>query len=450
MIALPSLASGLETDILGISWAIISFQLAAISLSVIFGRLGDIYGRRTLYLLGFAILIISSLLCGFSQNVSQLILFRFLQGVGAAMTQSVARALAMEAVPEGSEGKAQAFMTMSFHTGFFLGPAIGGFIIEYINWRWIFFFLVPFGLAGLILSIVGSKKRPERKTPGVRPSIDYGGAALLIGLSFLLILLIDRRAAEVLGINQKSLLGLVFLVTLWGFLAHEWKTPSPIVNLSLFKIRMFSCSVIALLTLSTTRGLVGFLMPFYLQGILFISPISMGFIFLAPPIFTIALSPLCGYLTDKVGPRIPATAGVIVSIAVLVVGATLKVDSHWILPTIMMGMTGIGTAFFNSANQASLIGSVPKEHRGFANGMVHMTFGLGHMLGVSVGGLLLTIAFRYYSGDLTSMPDPGNPSAFVLSVNATYRLAISLGFVALLSSVLRGGGKVKAARAQEH
>jgi len=216
-ISLPSLANGLGTDILGISWALISFHLASISLSIVFGRLGDIYGRRTIYLMGFIIMTTGTFLCGVSQNLIQLILFRFLQGVGAAMTQSVGRALAMEAIPKGSEGKGQGFMTMAFHSGFFVGPPIGGFIVENFSWRGIFFFLVPLGLMGIALGSIVSKGSSELRPVGRRPSVDYQGAALLIALTVMLTLLLDRKAGDFVGLTHKGFLALVFAGTLWRF-----------------------------------------------------------------------------------------------------------------------------------------------------------------------------------------------------------------------------------------
>jgi len=446
MISLPSVANGLGSDILGIAWALISFQLAGISLSIVFGRLGDIYGRRSIYGLGFILLTVGSFLCGISQNVLQLIVFRFLQGVGGAMTQSCGRALAMDAMPEGSEGKAQGIMTTAFHSGFFVGPPLGGLIIDYIHWRGVFFLVVPFGLVGIFLSTMRSKGRSEPAPVAPRPSVDYVGAAFLIALTVMLTLLLDRKAAEVVGVGRRGFLTLAFAGILCGFLAHENKAPSPVMNLSLFKIRMFTYSIISLLTLSITRGLVGFLMPFYLQEVLHIPPSLMGIMFLAPPIFTVSLATAAGQVTDRIGPRIPATLGVVASLAAVLIGANLRVDSHWILPTVMLGLTGIGTAFFNSANQAAIVGSVPRGHRGFATGMVHTAFDLGHMLGVSVGGLLLTLAFQYYSGIPEAAPDPQNPFAFVSSMNASYGAAIGLSLVALFTSLMRGSGKIQVAR----
>src|SRR5262252_10097143 len=121
IVALPTLAVALDTDIIAISWALIVYQLAGISLSVVFGRLGDIHGRYAIYGTGFAVMSLSSILCGMAPNVFLLVLFRLLQGVGAAMIASAARVLAIDAMPGGSEGRANGFMTMAFHSGLLIG-----------------------------------------------------------------------------------------------------------------------------------------------------------------------------------------------------------------------------------------------------------------------------------------------------------------------------------------
>ncbi len=443
LISLPSVAYGLETDILAITWALISFQLASLSFSVVFGRLGDILGRPTIYGVGFITMTVGAFLCGISQNVLQLIAFRFLQGVGSAMILSVGRILAIEAMPQGSEGKASGLMTTAFHSGFFVGPPLGGLIIDYINWRGIFFFLVPIGLVGFALTYLRSKVSRKPKAARQHLSVDYLGVMLFVTSTVILTLLLDRRAAEVIGVAHKGFLTLALGGALWGFLAHEYKAPSPIMNLPLFKTRMFTCSIIALFTLAITHGLVDFILPFYLQEVLHLSPSLIGFVFLAPPIFTITLATISGHITDKVGPRVPATIGVIVAIAALLIGTNLRIDSHWILPTVMLGLAGIGTAFFSSPNHAAILGSVPKEHRGFATGMIYTTFGLGNLVGISVGGALLTLGFQYYSGLPGTTPNPENPSAFVSSMNVNYMVAIGVGIIALFASVMRGGAKIQ-------
>ncbi len=443
LIALPSVAHGLETDILTITWALIAFQIAAISLSVVFGRLGDILGRRTIYGVGFITMTAGAFLCGISRNVLHLITFRFVQGVGTAMTQSVARVLAMEAMPRGSEGKASGLMTTAFHTGFFVGPPLGGFIIDYINWRGIFFFLVPIGLVGIALTYMRFALSREPETTRRYLRVDYPGAALFVILTVTLALLLDRRAAEFIGVGHRGFLTLAFGGALLGFLARELKAPSPIMNLHLFKIRMFAYSIVSLLLLHVIHGLVDFILPFYLQEVLHLSPSLMGLIFLAPPIFTIALATPSGHIADKVGPRIPATVGVLATIAALVIGVNLRIDSLWILPTVMLGLRGISTAVFSSPNHAAILASVPHEDRGFATGMLHTVVGLGNLVGISLGGTLLALGFQYYSGIPGTAPDPGNPSAFVSSMNLNYLIAIGVSLIALLASIMRGGAKIQ-------
>jgi MFS family permease len=442
MVSLPSIADDLGADILSVSWALISFQLAGLSLSIIFGRLGDIYGRLTIYGLGFLVFTVSSFLCGVSQTVLQLIVFRFIQGVGAAMTRATARALAMDAMPHGAEGKAQGIMTAVYHTGFFLGPPLGGFIVEYVHWRAVFFVIVPVALVGIALSYLKQSKNLGSPPSGTRPPIDYRGAVFLISLALMLTLLLDRRISEIIGAWHKGVLAVIFVATAWRFLAHEAKAPSPIIALSLFGIRMFKYSIVSLVANSVVQGTVSFLLPFYLQNILDMRPTVMGAIFLVPPVFALTLAALAGHLTDRIGPRVPASIGITTLIGALLLGANLAVDSHWILPVAMLAFSGIGTAFFNSANEAAIIGSVPKENRGFAGGMVRTGFDLGHMLGVSLSGLIMLVAFRHHAGAPDAVPDPGNPIAFVSAINTSYSVAVILSLIALLASFMSGKGRI--------
>jgi MFS family permease len=444
-ISLPSIADGLGADILWVSWALIAFQLAGLSLSIIFGKLGDIYGRLTIYGLGFIVFTVSSFFCGVAQTVFQLILFRFIQGIGAAMTRATARALAMDAMPHGTEGKAQGIMTSVYYTGFFLGPPLGGFLVEYVHWRAVFFVVVPVALLGIALSYLRHGKNRPRPSLGARLTIDYTGAVFLIALALMFTLLLDRRISEIIGTWQKWILALIFVATVLRFIVHEAKVPNPIISLSLFRIRMFRYSIVGLVANSIVQSTVSFMLPFYLQNILDIRPSVMGVIFLVPPVFALTLATLAGHLTDRIGPRMPASMGIATSMGALLIGARLDVDSHWILPVAMLAFSGIGTAFFNSANEAAIIGSVPKENRGFAGGMVRTGFDLGHMLGVSLSSLIMLVAFRHYAGAPEAVPGPSNPVAFVSAINATYSAAWILSLLALIASLMAGKGKIRPA-----
>ncbi|OGQ80464.1 MAG: hypothetical protein A3G40_00485 [Deltaproteobacteria bacterium RIFCSPLOWO2_12_FULL_57_22] len=433
IIAVPTLATALGTDILGISWALIVYQMAGIGLGVICGRLGDIYGHHRLYGFGMAVMAVGSLLCGLSQDVFQLILFRFLQGVGGAIIQASGRALGFRAMPEGSEGKAQGLMAMSHQFGFFVGPPIGGLIIDLVHWRGIFFLLFLPSLVGMALCYVTG--RSVAPSAARHQSIDYRGALLFLGLTILATMLMDQKLGEILGGGNRALLAVIFVATVWGFLSHEKKTPSPMINLSLFSVPAFGYGSVGLLTCCITQGLITFVTPFYLQDVLKLSPTFIGIIFLAPSLLSMVLSPVSGAMTDRIGARFLLITGLLFLMAAFLIGANLRADSHWILPTILLALTGIGAAFFNVPSQAVMVSSLPREHWGTAIGILNGIFGLGQMLGISLTGIFLTLAFRFYSGDPGRTPNPGDTQFFVASMNATYLFALGISLIPLLTSM---------------
>jgi MFS family permease len=236
-----------------------------------------------------------------------------------------------------------------------------------------------------------------------------------------------------------------FVAMLIGFLVHERRASDPIVNLSLFRIRMFSFSVLSLLLIGTTYTMMSFLLPFYIQDVLHLSASFMGVLFLAAPVATIAFAIVSGQVTDRIGPQIPAAIGVIMTMAAYAVGIVLGADSHWIWPAVLMGLAGLGSGFFNTPNQTAIVGSVPKAYRGFAAGMVQMMFGVGSLLGISLATVVLTAMFRYKTGIPDARPSAEDPVAFVFAMNGTYLVCVVLGAVALAASLMRGRTRIEAA-----
>jgi EmrB/QacA subfamily drug resistance transporter len=439
-ISMPTIASSLATDLLGVSWALLSYQLSNIGLSIVFGRLSDLWGREKVFALGFLVFTASSLLCGLSQSLIQLILFRFVQGVGGAMLQSSSRALAAESVPEKLAGRAQGYMTTAHHVGFIIGPSIGGLMIDYLSWRYSFFFLVPIGICGTLLSWLNLKRRaPNSQRRAI--SIDYLGAALLFATTSALVMLLDRRTQQMVAVSSKAALAVLFCLCLVGLIVHETRTKTPILNLRLFKIRRFSMSVISLLVVASCYALTGFLLPFYLQDVLGLTPTHVGLLFMAPSVITVALAPASGYLADRVGPRIPASIGVAFMIFSLGIGGFLQIDSHWILPALLIIVGAITNGVFNPANSMAMIAMMPAEHRGFASAVNHVTFGLGNVLGVAASSLLMSVAFEQHTGSAGTALTAANPSGFVAALNVTFFAAAGWSLVGLATSLLGSGRK---------
>jgi len=219
---------------------------------------------------------------------------------------------------------------------------------------------------------------------------------------------------------------------------RELKFPSPIVNLSLFKIRMFTFSSITLLIVSFTHSMAGLLIPFYLQEVLFISPTFMGILYLSAPIFTVSLAPISGHVADRIGPRLPATAGIIIMMISLFIGVLLRPDSHWIVPAAMLAFTGLSSGIFNAPNHGAIIGSVPNQYRGFANGAINVCFNLAHIVGLSFTTLLMTLTYQINTGQKAARVTTDNPVAFVSSLNATFFVGFIIASTALIPSLMRG------------
>ena len=439
-ISMPTVAQSLGTDLLGVSWALLSYQLSNIGLSVIFGRISDLWGREQMFTVGFLVFAVSSLLCGFSQTLLQLIVARFIQGVGGAMLQSSSRALASESVTEDLAGRAQGYMTTAHHVGFILGPSIGGLMIDYFSWRWSFFLLAPVAFGGAVLAIMNLKRRLNA-TPRSMGSIDYLGAALLFAITTTLVFLFDRRTHQVIGGSTQNLLLVVLIGSLAAFLVHESRTQNPFVNLELFKIRRFSFSVISLLVIGMCYSLTGFLLPFYLQDVLRLSATQVGVLFMAPSVLTVALAPLSGTMTDRLGPRVPATIGVLFMLLSLSVGGLLRADSHWTLPALLIIVGAITNGIFNPANSTAMIAMMPREHRGFASAVNHVTFGFGNVLGIALGGLSMSLAFEHFTGRQATNLSTENPIGFVAALNTTFLAAIVFSVIAVFTSALGGATK---------
>jgi len=171
---------------------------------------------------------------------------------------------------------------------------------------------------------------------------------------------------------------------------------------------------------------------------LHLKPSFIGLLFISAPIFTVTLSPFVGWAVDKMGPRWPATVGILFLAGAGFLGSFLRTDSHWTSAVPVLALWGLATALFFTANHTAMINSVPSRHRGVATGAIYVMFGLGTTFGVSLGTLLLTTAFRFYSGDATATPTPANPTVFVQAMNFSFLIGGIMASVAVLCSALRG------------
>jgi len=441
-VSLPTISASLGTDLVGISWAVIAFQIGTIGFSLVFGRLGDLYGRRRIHGLGLLVFTGGTFLGAFAQSLVQVMICRLSQGLGAALIQSQGRVLAMQAVPRNAAGKAQGWITTAHTSGFLLGPSVGGFVIDSFSWRGIFVSIFPVGIGGTVLAWLnhrrsGEEVSPARTTSG--GSVDYLGAFLLVTATLSLVVTLDRRVAEVVPWGWRVVSGAALLISGISFGVRERSAESPILDLTLFRIPLFSIASCCLLLFATVQAVMIFLLPFYFQDILFLSPSFMGILFMSAPFFTVALAPFSGALSDRYGARLPTMAGAFLLGVAATLGMVFRVESHWLLPALMLAIAGLGGALFFPPNHTTMIGSVPEQNRGVATGTLVTLFGLSNVVGIALANVLMSAAFRARTGFTT--PSPADPAAFVGALNVTFSVTVVVSLLALVLCSRQSGRK---------
>ncbi len=403
------------------------------------GRLGDLFGRRRFYASGFLIFVLSSALCGIAQTAAQIILFRGLQAIGGAMISANGRAIASVAFPASQRGKAMGFASMAFHVGFLTGPTLGGFLIDTIGWRWIFFINLPIGIWGAYLA---SRLLEESKEEVKGVSVDFPGAILLMLTCSLFIFAMNEMPH--VGWRDPLVSGTLTLsaVALALFVFVELRSAMPILSFSLFRSRLFTASMFSLFFITSTQSAISFLMPFYLQDVLRFSPTQMGWIIIANSAVIVLVAPIAGWLSDRMGSRLLCTIGS----AIIVIGqffiASLPIDaSIWriIAPLLLIGL---GWAIFNSPNQSAILGSVPRDEVGTASGMNTTTARTGGAMGVALSATLFTYGLSAAGMSRAQIEAPQSwgdaPEIFVHSFNHTVHVVNFFTILSVLFSVVRG------------
>ncbi len=388
LIALPSIFRGINIDPFNsfqyLLWVMFGYSIVTATLLVTFGRLSDIYGRVKLYNLGFAIFTVGSILLSVTPSTGdagaiELIIFRIIQGVGAAFLFSNSGAIITDAFPENERGKALGINQLAFLAGSLIGLVLGGVLAVY-DWRLVFLVSVPVGIIGTVWSYWKLKEQHVNKR---KQKMDVWGN-IMFGAGLTLVLLgitygLTPYGSSSMGWGNPWVI--VSLVTgaalLVAFPFVERRVPDPMFKLDLFKNRQFATANIATLLSSISRGGVMVMLIVLMQGIWLplhgfsydSAPFWAG-IFMLPMSIGIALTgPLSGWLSDKHGARVLATAGMIITGLAFLAFTLLPANFEYLPFALILLVMGIGNGIFMSPNMASVMNSVPAEHRGVASGM---------------------------------------------------------------------------------
>jgi len=441
ILALPDMMVKLHAGLVEMVWVIMAYILMSTVCLLTFGRIADMFGRVRMYNLGFIIFTAGSALCGLSGNATQLIIFRLVQSAGAAFMMVNSPAIIAEVFPPHQRGRALGINGVTWAIGGIAGPLLGGLILSAANWRWIFFINVPIGILGTVWGYLALK---ERSTRNRTEKFDLGGAAMFsLGLVALLFALTLGIQLSWTSLPILSLFAL-FVVMLCLFLLRERRVANPVLDLSLFKNRVYSFSVVAAMLQSLAMFAVNFLIVFYFQGVRGYSPLTAALCLIPLSIMGAVAGPLSGLLADRIGARIPATAGILLQAAALV-WFVLRLTPTTSYGTIAFGLVlvGLGTGLFFSPNTSAAMNGAPRHRLGIASatlatlrqtGMV-TSFALA--LAVAAGSLPRDAMMQLFVGTNVTLGSQAM-QAFVVGIRNAFLVSFVLCFAAAWFSLVRG------------
>lgn len=423
-VALPVIGKAFSMNAILLSWVSTSFLLASAMFLVPFGRIGDIYGRKKIFLAGMVIYTVSSFACGISASSYMLIAFRVLQGIGSTMVFATSVAILLSVFPPELRGKALGINVTGVYSGVMMGPFAGGILTHHFGWSSIFYINIFFGV--VIIAMAWYVFRGEW-ADARGEKVDYAGflvyciaiPAVMYGIS----IIPDTAGFWFVGAGF-----LVFGIFLW----IESRVGQPLINLALFKNRVFTLSNIAALINYSATFAIGFLISLYLQYIKGMSPQAAGIVLVSQPVIMTIFSPLAGSLSDRISPGILASIGMALTTLGLFLFVFLNPATPvWYIVTVLM-LIGLGFAMFSSPNTNAVMGSVEKRYLGLASAIIGTMRLMGMMLSMGI----IMIVFTLVIGRVEIAPR--NYGDFLASVKIIFLISTIVCFAGIFPSMVRG------------
>ncbi|MGA0557078.1 MFS transporter [Larkinella sp. VNQ87] len=380
-IALPTIRRELGAGD-SVEWIVLCYLLTTTSTLLIMGKLSDWVGRRQLYITGFGVFVLGSLLCGLAWDLWSLVGFRVVQGLGASMIYAVGPAIIGDTFAPHERGQAMGLMGSIVAAGSSAGPVIGGFLLGKFGWSSIFFVNVPIGLLAIWRAWTILPDSP--KTPGQR--FDLVGAGLfLVGVTTLLTGL-DFGPEPQYGWNDPLVVSLLVTgaVLLLLFLLWESRVREPMLQLSLFRVRPYTAAILAAFCGFVASGGNLFVIPFFLQQLLALSPERAGLVLLAGPLTLSLVAPLGGYLSSRIPTRWLSSVGLLITACGYFAFSFLDTGWDWQDVVWRSALISMGFGLFQSPNSSTALNAAPVEQRGTASSMIAFMRNLGFVVGIAL------------------------------------------------------------------
>jgi EmrB/QacA subfamily drug resistance transporter len=440
-VSLPEIAQDLGMDYAEIIWVPTAYLVTLAVMILVMGRVSDLYGRKRIFIAGFGIFTLGSLLCSAASTGNELIIFRILQGFGAACFGATSTAIVTETYPSNERGKALGINSMAVYLGLSIGPPLGGVLTHALGWRSIFWATVPIGIA-----VMGLAYYKLRAVKPVLEKVRFDVPGLFLFSISLVSLLVALTLGEQLGWGSLEILSL-FTVSILTFIIFVYvengKGESALIDPRLFtKNRLFAAANISAFLNYTSFFGVTFIISFYLQRVQGLSVLDAGLVLLIMPVTMAVISPISGRLSDRLGSRALASSGMFIVAMALVWLATLEVDSPIWRVGLGLFLIGVGIGVFSSPNTSAVMGSVDKRKLGIAAGTLATMRCSGQATSLAVmGAIIATVAGSasisgLFSGDSSSVLV--GAEEFVKGMNLAFVVSAVIAVVGGITSLTRG------------
>lgn len=432
-IALPVMSKNLKIPMNQAEWVVSIYLIVICSLLLLFGKLGDAYGKIRIFKIGSILFTIGSLMCGFNSGLVFLLIARVLQAVGAAMTMSTNNGIITEVFPFNERGKALGTIGSFVALGAIAGPGIGGLILAHLNWGYIFWINVPIGIITILL---GMKVLPNDITL-TKQKIDGLGALLfsIVMVTFFGAIFIGQE----IGFAKPAILALfaVAVIAFIIFVRVELRVETPILDLRIFKNLNFTISLFCAFLIFVANFFFNVISPFYLENARGLAANYAGYVLMAFPIVQVIVAPISGAISDKIGPELLTFVGlVLISASQIGYLMTSLATPLWLF-VFFVGLVGFGNGIFQAPNNTIVMNSVDVKDLGVAGGINALARNFGMIIGISLATTVLFSAMSHTAGHTVTSYVPAHPEIFISGMHVSFMVSLGICLVATIITGVR-------------
>jgi EmrB/QacA subfamily drug resistance transporter len=429
-ISLPTIAEAFRVPMSIVSWVAMSYLLVLSGFLLVFGKLGDTKGFRKIFIVGFVIFTLGSLLCGLAFSIESLIGFRLIQGIGAAALEAIGPAMVAIYLPKEIRGRALGILATVISLGLAAGPILGGFLTEYASWHWIFFINVPIGIFAIIM---GLKCLPPDRPTDTSGHFDVAGSVLFFFA--LATFLWPVNEGLTLGWTSPAILASFSLsAVLWIlFILQETQCPDPLCDFGLFRNVNFlaACLAAAMMMLAFTGA--EFLLPFFFEGILGYKSGFAGLLLAIPSLALMVFGPWSGAISDRIGSRVLATVSALFAVITFLLISTYTQDTGILFIVLTLLCVGVALGVFFPPNTNQILGQSKKDEEGAGSAVMTTMKNVGETLGVALMGTIAIFTVVHSKGFNPNTPVSEIPIGIFVE---GFAMAIMAAAVAALLAVI--------------